>query len=125
MSRRRTRGAQGNLVAVLGIEILIFSIIGERFATVGNLFEITRLAVELGLIALALTPIIVTGGIDLSVGSLMGLSAVMFGTALQDWQVSLPAAVAIGVGIGLLGVALNAVVIARLSVPPLIVTLGT
>ena len=46
---------------------------GHNFATPGNAFEIARLGVEIGLLALALTPIIVTGGIDLSVGSLMGL----------------------------------------------------
>ena len=45
-----------------------------------------RLGVELGLLAIALTPVIVTGGIDLSVGSMMGLAAVMFGVAYRDWQ---------------------------------------
>jgi rhamnose transport system permease protein len=113
------------LATLLAVEIVLFSIAGARFATVGNAFEITRLAVELGMLALALTPVIVTGGIDLSVGSLMGLSAVMFGTALQDWQLPLPVAIAIGIGIGLAGGALNAIVIARFRVPPLIVTLGT
>ena len=43
-----------------------------------------RLSVEIGLLALALTPVIVTGGIDLSVGSLMGLSAVLFGKLWRD-----------------------------------------
>ena len=86
---------RSGIAAVLGAEIVVFSLVGEQFATIGNFFEITRLAVELGLLALALTPIIVTGGIDLSVGSLMGLSAVMFGTALQDWRVSVPSAISL------------------------------
>ena len=51
----------------------------------GNFFEITRLSVELGLLAIALTPVIVTGGIDLSVGAMMGLAAVVFGAACRDW----------------------------------------
>jgi rhamnose transport system substrate-binding protein len=121
----RVSRSVGVLSLVLAIEIAIFSVIGERFATVGNTFEITRLAVEIGLLALALTPIIVTGGIDLSVGALMGWSAVMFGTALQDWQLPLPAAVAIGVATGIAGGSLNALAIAHFRVPPLIVTLGT
>ena len=50
---------------------------GHNFVTPGNAFEVTRLSVEIGLLALALTPVIVSGGIDLSVGSLMGLSAVV------------------------------------------------
>ena len=49
----------------------------------------------------------------------------MFGTALQDWQVPLPAAIAFALAVGVAGGALNAAVIARFRVPPLIVTLGT
>ena len=49
-----------------------------------------RLSVELGLLALALTPIMITGGIDLSVGSMMGLAAVVFGAAWRDggWPIA-------------------------------------
>ena len=54
----------------------------SNFFTVANFFEITRLSVELGLLAVALTPVIVSGGIDLSVGAMMGLSAVVFGAAV-------------------------------------------
>ena len=123
--RNRSRGGGWVLAALLGLEILIFSIIGERFATPGNAFEITRLAVELGLIALALTPVVVTGGIDLSVGSLIGLCAVVFGTALQDWELALPIAIALALGTGIAAGAFNAILIAGLRVPALIVTLGT
>ena len=49
-----------------------------------NAFEVLRLSVEIGLLAVALTPVIVSGGIDLSVGSLMGLSAVLFGKLWRD-----------------------------------------
>ena len=59
---------------------------------VANFFEVLRLSVELGLLAIALTPVIITGGIDLSVGSMMGLAAVTFGAAFHDWH--LPIAVA-------------------------------
>ena len=57
---------------------------GTNFFTAGNAFEIVRLSVELGLLAVALTPVIVTGGIDLSVGSMMGLCAVVFGSLWRD-----------------------------------------
>ena len=62
---------------------------------VGNFFEITRLSVELGLLAIALTPVLITGGIDLSVGSMMGLAAVMFGVANRDWGLPIPAAIGV------------------------------
>jgi rhamnose transport system substrate-binding protein len=122
---RLSPNGEGTIVLVLALEVAVFALIAERFATVGNAFEITRLSVELGLLALALTPIIVTGGIDLSVGALLGLSAVAFGTALEDWQWPAAAAAALALATGSLGGAINAVAIARLGIPPLIVTLGT
>ena len=73
---------------------MLFALLAPNFATPGNFFEITRLSVELGLLAIALTPVIVTGGIDLSVGAMMGLSAVVFGAACRDWGFH-PAAAAI------------------------------
>jgi rhamnose transport system substrate-binding protein len=112
------------LVALL-VEIAIFSAVAPNFLTVGNGFEVTRLTIELGLLAIALTPVIITGGIDLSVGSLLGLAAVLFGAAYRDWGLPLPAAASIALLVGLAGGALNALLIARLNLPPLIVTLGS
>jgi rhamnose transport system substrate-binding protein len=112
------------LIVLIG-ECLIFSVTGSNFLTSGNAFEITRLAVEIGLLALVMTPIIITGGIDLSVGSMMGLSAVVMGGLWRDAGVSMPIAIAITLLVGLLGGALNAVMITKLKAPPLIVTLGT
>lgn len=113
------------LLIVLVGECLIFSVTGSNFLTSGNAFEITRLAVEIGLLALVMTPIIITGGIDLSVGSMMGLSAVVMGGLWRDAGVSMPVAIVITLLIGLLGGALNAAMITKLKAPPLIVTLGT
>jgi rhamnose transport system permease protein len=113
------------LIVALLIEVFIFSLTGNNFLTAANAFEITRLAVEVGLLALALTPIIITGGIDLSVGSLMGLSAVALGALWRDTQLPMTMAVCLTLLIGLSGGALNALLIARLNFPPLIVTLGT
>ena len=56
------------LLVVLLIECSVFSVTGNNFLSTSNAFEITRLSVEIGLLALALTPIIISGGIDLSVG---------------------------------------------------------
>jgi rhamnose transport system substrate-binding protein len=113
------------LVLVLVFECIIFSITGSNFLSRENAFEITRLSVEIGLLALALTPIIITGGIDLSVGSMMGLSAVVLGSLWRDAHLPLPVAIGITLLVGLAGGALNALIITRLNLPPLIVTLGT
>ena len=113
------------LLIVIAVECLVFALTGNNFATTGNVFEISRLSVEIGLLALAMTPIIITGGIDLSVGAMMGLSAVVLGGLWRDAGVPLPLAIGITLMIGLLGGALNAAMITRLKAPPLIVTLGT
>lgn len=113
------------LLVVLLFEIGLFAFTGSNFLTVNNGFEITRLSVEIGLLALALTPIIITGGIDLSVGSMMGLAAVVMGSLWRDAHLPLPLAAAIALSIGALGGLLNAAMITRLNFPPLIVTLGT
>src|SRR3954462_14796214 len=119
--------SRGELILLLALaaEIAVFSAIARNFFTVGNFFEIMRLSVELGLLAIALTPVIVSGGIDLSVGAMLGLSAVVFGAAARDWGVGIPAAAAIAIACGCAGGALNAVLVSRLDIPPLIVTLGS
>src|ERR1043166_8459573 len=113
------------LAVVLLIEVLVFSKTGSNFATQGNLFEILRLSTEIGLLALVMTPIILTGGIDLSVGSLLGLCAIVFGKLWRDAGMS-PTMAAVGtLVIGALAGGLNATLITGLRLPPLIVTLGT
>jgi len=110
---------------VLLFECGIFSVTGNNFLTAANAFEITRLSVEVGLLALALTPVIITGGIDLSVGSMMGLAAVVLGALWRDAHMPIILAAGITLVIGILGGGLNAALITRLGLPPLIVTLGT
>jgi rhamnose transport system substrate-binding protein len=113
------------LALLLAAEIATFGFIGTNFLSRENGFEVVRLSASIGLLALALTPVIVAGGIDLSVGSLMGLSAVLFGMLWRDAGLPIWVA-AVGVlGIGFAAGGLNALLITRLRLPPLIVTLGT
>jgi rhamnose transport system substrate-binding protein len=113
------------LAACLVIEIAIFAALGSNFLSIGNAVEIARASAEVSLLALALTPVILTGGIDLSVGSLLALSAVVFGVTWREaqWPIGLAACAAIGAGAA--GGGLNALLVSRLGIPPLIVTLGT
>ena len=117
----------GEWVLALGLalEVAAFAALAPSFFTIENFFEVVRLSVELGLLALALTPVILTGGIDLSVGSMMGLAAVVFGAAWRDGGLPIGAAAGIAIVLGLAGGALNAALITRLEIPPIIVTLGT
>jgi rhamnose transport system permease protein len=113
------------LLLAIVVEVVVFAAISPNFLTVGNAFEVTRVSTELGLLAVALTPVIVSGGIDLSVGSMMGLAAVGFGAATTAWHLPIPAAAAIALLVGAAGGALNGLAVARLGLPPLIVTLGS
>ena len=113
------------VLAALLAEVALFAAIAPRFASVANVVEILRLSVELGLLAIALTPVVISGGIDLSGGAVIGLAAVTFGTAFHDWGLPVGAAAASALVVGALCGGLNAVLIARLGLPPLIVTLGS
>ncbi|MGO9470654.1 MAG: substrate-binding domain-containing protein [Isosphaeraceae bacterium] len=113
------------LAGLLAIEIVTFSLIGTNFLSLANAFEVLRLCVEIGLLAVALTPVITSGGIDLSVGSLMGLSAVLFGELWRDRGLPIVAAAAATIVLGGLAGSLNGFVITRGRIPPLIVTLGS
>jgi rhamnose transport system permease protein len=122
---RPRRFGNAVLATALLAEVVVFSTISENFLTTGNFIEVARFSVELGLLAAALTPILITGGIDLSVGSMMGLAAVLFGTAWKDWGLPIPVAIGVALAAGAAGGGLNALLISRLRLPPLIVTLGT
>jgi rhamnose transport system permease protein len=110
---------------IVAVEIGVFSLAGTNFFTRANAAELLRLSVEIGLLALALTPVIITGGIDLSVGSMMGLSAVVFGILWRDAGVPVWLAASSVLVLGAIGGVLNATLVARLGLPSLIVTLGS
>lgn len=113
------------LVILLFVEIFYFNAAGRNFGTLDNAFNIVRHSVEIGLLALVMTPIILTGGIDLSVGSILGLCAVLFGKLWRDAHLDPWLAGVATVGIGASCGGVNSLLITRLRLPPLIVTLGT
>jgi rhamnose transport system permease protein len=110
--------------------ILIIALVGlgafnERFLTVDNLLNQGRLMTEIGLIALPMTFVIVTGGIDLSVGAIVGLCAVMLGYSWKTFGFPLPLAIVFALFVGSLAGFVNGLVITRVKVPPLIMTIAT
>ena len=113
------------LAALLALEIAVFSFTGANFLSSGNAAEILRLSVELGLLAVAMTLVIITGGIDLSVGSLMSLCAVVMGALWKDAGWPLEASILAGLLTGVVGGYMNGFLITRFRQLPLIVTLGT
>ena len=114
---------------ILGIlfVIALFVMAGQsdRFFTTANLLNQARLMTEVGLIAIPMTFVIVTGGIDLSVGSIMGLCAILVGVFWQTAGLPLSAAIGLSLAAGTLAGLANGIIITRFRVPPLIATLAT
>jgi len=131
LSEKRVAGAglwrrhEFALAALLVVTIYVMSRLSTDFLTAANILEMPRFFVEPGLLALAMTFVIITGGIDLSVGSIMALAAVMTGIAWRDWGLPIGACVGVGLLTGAVAGAVNGLIITRLGVPPLMVTLAT
>ena len=121
----RLKSWEGFLLLSLLVIIGINSSMSPEFLTVGNQINLFQLSIEKIIVALVMTFIIINGEIDLSVGSMMGLSACAFGWMVKEQGVAAPAAIAISLGIGVLGGALNGWFITRVGLPSLVVTLAT
>jgi ribose transport system permease protein len=115
----------GALLA-LGLAYALFAAVGtESFRTVAKLEDIVRATAQVGFAALGMTVIIIVGGIDLSVGSLLGLTAVLVAVLMRDAHFSPLGAAVSAVAAGALCGAINGLLIVGLRVVPFIVTLGT
>jgi rhamnose transport system permease protein len=113
------------LVGILILVVVVLSFKSDRFLTAANLLNQTRFLSEVALLTVPMTFIIILGGIDLSVGSMMALGAVLLGFSWQSFGFPLWAAVCVALFGGTLAGLLNGLVIVYLGVPPLIVTLAT
>jgi rhamnose transport system permease protein len=113
------------LAAILIAALAVLGLFNDRFLTIDNLLNQGRLMTEVGLIALPMTFIIITGGIDLSVGSVVGLCAIMLGYSWKNFGFPLPLAIVFAIGVGGLAGFINGLLITRVRVPPLIMTIAT
>src|SRR5438309_4968973 len=125
LSLRRLLRHETILAMLVVVALIILAAQSERFFTADNLLNQGRLMAEGGLVALAMTFVIVTGGIELSVGSMLGLSAILVGVFWKNVGLALPVAMVLAVGAGGLAGLVNGLIITRFKVPPLIATLAT
>lgn len=102
---------------------LVLSLLSDRFLTVDNMINVLRQSTINGIIAVGMTYIILTAGIDLSVGSILALSSVITADMLQT-GLPVPTAILIGLGVGAACGLLNGIIITRANVPPFVMTLG-
>ncbi|WP_342362652.1 ABC transporter permease [Terrarubrum flagellatum] len=110
-------------LALLAICVVMTFLQPHAFATTENLYNITRNFAFVGIMALGMTVVIITGGIDLSVGSVMGVVAIVAGLVLQaghSWILAFGAGLLTGLLCGLV----NGALIAYVGLSPFVVTLG-
>ncbi|ANQ53559.1 ribose ABC transporter permease [Thermosipho affectus] len=110
------------IVGFFGI-VILFSLLSDRFLTVSNFINVFRQVSIQAIIAFGMTLVIISGGIDLSVGSVLAFSAVVMASVVKNGSVFLGILVALFVG-ALLG-AINGFIIAKGKIQPFIVTLAT
>ncbi|MEX2542059.1 MAG: ABC transporter permease [Trueperaceae bacterium] len=118
------RGVRQQLGIILALVLLLIvsSLLNDRFLTVPNLLNVLRQVAIVGILAIGQTYVILTKGIDLSVGSILGLSVVLFAGLIegQALAVAIPLGLAAGVVMG----ALNGLGVAFARIPAFIMTLG-
>jgi ribose transport system permease protein len=106
------------------VMMVVFSIASPYFLAFDNINGILLATTVNGVLALGVTFVIITGGIDLSIGTVMTLSSVMTAVIVTNWQLPIPVGIAGGLVTGTLAGLVNGVLIAKMKVPPFIATLG-
>lgn len=106
------------------IMFIVFSLASPNFATFSNIVGILVSTAVIGLLSVGVTFVIITGGIDLSVGTVMTFGSVMTGVFISYWNLPLALGVLGGIAAGGLAGFINGTFIAKMKVPPFIATLG-
>lgn len=123
---------KGRTIIVLAILMLFFSMAADAFFTVPSLLSVSKHVALYGILGIGMTYVLVTGGIDLSVGSIVGLSGMVAGYLItngftifgQTIYFSVPSIVIIAMLIGMFFGFINGVIITKFTVAPFIATLG-
>ena len=111
--------------AALIVLVIFFSFTGKNFFSVDTVRQVLQSCYYIGYMAFGVTFVIITGGIDLSLGSNMLCSALLGGVAYKVWGWPLPMALVFVLCVGLFFGLCNGLMIAKLKLPPFIATLGT
>jgi ribose/xylose/arabinose/galactoside ABC-type transport system permease subunit len=124
MSKARKLDQRLLLGVVIIALVAVVGIINPKFITLNNVIAIFQQIAVLGVLTMAMSMLLISGGIDLSIGSMMTLSAVVVATVLMKGG-NMAVALAAGVGISILCGLFNGAIIAKSRCMPLIITLGT
>jgi ribose/xylose/arabinose/galactoside ABC-type transport system permease subunit len=118
------RAREAGIFLVVVVIMVILSIATPNFATASNLAIVARIIALNSIIAMGMTLVILLGGIDLSVGSVVALASVVVGYVLVKMQMPIWVSILAGLGVGALVGMFNGLLIIRTGVAPFIITLG-
>src|SRR5437773_6312141 len=110
--------------AALIVIIIIFSLLTPNFLQFDNAIGILLATTVNGILALGVTFVIISGGIDLSIGTVMTLAAVITAVTITELHLPVPVGIAAGIAIGALAGLVNGTLVAKLKIPSFIATLG-
>ena len=110
--------------ASLIVLLVFFSLASPNFLQTSNILAVLQATAVNGVLAIAVTMIIITGGIDLSIGTLMTFTAVTAGVVLTNWGLPLPAGILAAIGMGAFCGLISGTLVTRMRIPPFIATLG-
>src|SRR2546428_3178291 len=110
--------------AALIVIVVIFSLLSPNFLQFDNVVGILLATAVNGILALGVTFVIISGSIDLSIGTVMTLSSVMTAVFITEWHMPVPVGVAAGIATGALAGLVNGTLVAKLKIPSFIATLG-
>ena len=124
--KKAASGAQQKLLAFASLIALLifFSVASPNFLQTSNILAILQATSVNGVLAIAATLVIITGGIDLSVGTLMTFCAVMAGVILTNAGLPLPFGVVGAIAVGAICGTISGTLVAKMKIPPFIATLG-
>jgi putative xylitol transport system permease protein len=118
--------ARYGIVIALGLIVLALSILSDNFLTSGNLTNVLRQVSINGILAVGMTFVILTGGIDLSIGSVLALTGMVGASLVVGSNPHSPIlAILAALGVGVVAGACNGIFIAWVRLPAFVVTLGT
>ena len=125
-NRKSRAGLQQKLLAFASLIALLvfFSLASDKFLQMSNVIGILQATSVNGVLAVAATLVIITGGIDLSLGTLMTFCAVIAGVVLTYWGMPLPLGILAALAAGALCGMTSGTLIAKMKIPPFIATLG-
>lgn len=114
-----------SMVAIIGLIFILASVGTENFLTAYNLTNILKQCAIISIISIAETYVIITGGIDISCGAIVGMSTLMVAMAQAKWGMGVPVSMVLGIVVAVISGIFNAMLVYEFKVPAFVATLGS